>query len=294
MHGIIRRTSYPNTQNIRHLLYNPEIFNKKLFVHDGDLADASSLFRIISQVKPDEIYNFAAMAGVGPSFFEPEYTLDVGAIGVIRMLEALRQVKPDTKFFQASSSHIFGDTLITPQTELVPLQPISPYGIAKAAAHNVLQMYKKAYKMFCCSAIFYAHASTRYSKGFMLSKVVHTVRDIRDGKADKLELGSLDMPMDIGYAKEYAEAAYNITQLDRPDDFIICTSELHTVKECVNEALKQCGLNVDKHLIINESLKRPSEVSILTGDYSKAHDAFGFKPKVKFEELINLMINGDK
>lgn len=292
VHGLIRRTSNPNTRNIRHILYDPEVFNKRFFLHDGDMSDYSSLVRIIKEVQPDEIYNFAAMAGVGPSFDQPEYAIDVGGQGVLRILEALRVEKPDTKFFQATSSHIFGDTYETPQDENTPVQPISPYACAKALGHHLVHYYRVAYDMFCCSAIYYAHSSPRYSEGFLLSKIIHSLWRIQDGVQDKLELGNLDVPMDIGYAPEYMEGTWNIMQQEKPDDFILATGEAHTSREFLEIAFKASGLDMDKHLVINDKLKRKSEVAELIGNANKAKEAFGFNPKVKFKDLVKLMYEG--
>lgn len=283
VHGLFRRISNPNFENI-------EAIKDKIHLHEGDMGDGTSLNRLIAEIKPDEVYNFAAMAGVTPSFKQPEYTLDIGANAVFRLLEAMRIHCPQSKFFQATSSHVFGNTLETPQTEKTKFQPISPYGIAKATAHHILQHYKESYGMFCCSAIFYAHASPRYSKGFLLSKVVHGIWDILDGKTDKLELGNLDVPMDIGYAKEYVEAAFNIMQRDNPDDFIIATGETHTSREFVECAFSAVGLCSCNYLRINDLLRRPSEVGVLVGDYSKAKQAFNFEPKIKFKELVELCV----
>lgn len=288
VHGLIRRTSKPNTQNIRHLLYDQEIFNKRFFLHDGDISDQGSLTRIIKEVQPDEVYNFAAMAGVGPSFTQPEYALDTAGLGVLRLLEAIRTVKPDTKFFQAGSSHIFGDTPAVPQTEVTIKQPISPYGVAKSMGQHLVHYYREAYGMYCCSAIFYAHASPRYSEGFLLSKIIHSLWRIQSGEQQNLELGNLDVEMDIGYAQEFMEAVFNIMHQDKPEDFIICTGETHTSQEFLDAALEVSGVSPDK-VKIDESLKRQSEVSVLVGDYSKANKAFGYKPNIKFKDLVSLM-----
>lgn len=288
VYGMVRRTSRPNTTHLNHILYD-EAYKDRFILKEGDMADQGSLMRLIREVQPDEVYNFAAMAGVGPSFYQPEYALDTGGIGVLRILEAIRLEKPDTKFFQAGSSHIFGDTPTTPQTETTPKQPISPYGVAKAMGQNLVHYYRQAYGMFCCSAIFYAHASPRYSEGFLLSKVIHTIWRIEQGLQKTLEVGDLNTPMDIGYAKEYMEAVYEIMHQDNPDDFIIATGTQHTAQEFLDEAFRVAGLDKAKHVIFNPAYKRPSEVSVLVGDYSKAKDAFGFEPKVTFKELIRLM-----
>jgi len=292
VHGLIRRTSHPNTQNIRHLLYNPEINNKKFFLHDGDLSDAGSLYRIVQEVQPDEIYNFAAMAGVTPSFKQPEYTLEVGLQGVIRLLEVIKNIKKDTKFFQATSSHIFGNTKESPQTEKTVKEPVSPYGIAKAAASDFLKLYREEYGVFACSAIFYAHISPRYSQSFLLSKIIHSVWRILKGEQKVIEVGYLDNPTDVGYAKEYVEAAFNIMQQEKPDDFIICTGETHTAREFIDIVFQEAGLDKEEYVKEKKEYFRP-EVSLLIGDFSKANKTFGYKPKIKYRDLIKIMINGN-
>lgn len=290
VHGFIRRTSNPNTRNIRSLLYNPEIFNKTFFLHDGDLSDSGSLYNVINKVRPTEIYNFACMAGVSPSFYQPEYTIDTGGLAVLRILEAIRYVDPTIKFFQAGSSHIFGNTPESPQTEQTPKQPISPYGLGKALGQQVINYYRQVHGIYACSAIFYAHASPRYSESFLLGKVVHSIWRILKGEQQFFEVGNLDVPTDVGYAKDYVEAAWQMMQLDKPDDFIICTGELHTPREFIDIAFAEAGLSKDK-LKVNESLKRPSEVSILVGDFTKAKEAFGYSPKTSFETLVKTMVN---
>lgn len=281
VHGIMRRVAVPNMKFVKGL---------NITLHEGDLSDPGSIYRIIDKVRPDEFYNFACMAGVAPSFNQFEYTFDTGATAVVRIIEAIRQIDPKIKFFQACSSHIFGDTPVVPQNENTPMQPISPYGLAKASSRMALHMYRRAYGMFVCSAIFYAHASPRYSESFLLSKVVHSIWRIMRGEQEYLEVGNLDVPTDVGYAKDFVEAAYNIMQQEKPDDFVICTGETHTPREFIEIAFKEAGLSLDK-LKINENLKRPSEVSLLVGDFSKANKAFGYKPRISYEELVKLMVH---
>lgn len=281
VHGMMRRVAVPNMKWVP----------KEVILHEGDLSDPGSIYRIINEVRPDEYYNMACMAGVGPSFFQFEYTFDTGATAVVRTLEAIRSIDPKIKFFQACSSHIFGDTPVVPQNEETPMQPISPYGLAKAASRMALHMYRRAYGMYACSAIFYANASPRYSESFLLSKVVHSIKRIIRGEQDKLEVGFLDVPTDVGYSKEYAEAAYQIMQQPEPDDFILCTGVTHTAREFIDIAFKEANLDKEKYVIENPSLKRPSEVSVLVGDYSKAKNAFGFDPQVDYESLVKLMVS---
>lgn len=280
VHGMVRRTSFLNDRFIKNL---------DITVHEGDMADPGTLTRLIKEIQPDEVYNFAAMAGVGPSFFQPEYALEIGGLGVLRLLEAIRHYCPKAKFFQASSSHIFGDTPVSPQSEITPLQPISPYGIAKAMGHLLVHQYRTNYGIHACSGIFYAHASPRYSEGFLLSKIVHAVRRIKKREQETLELGDLSTEMDFGYAKEYMEAAYNLMQLEDPTDLIIATGKIHTAEEFMKTCFDVAGLDYKKHVKYNKDLKRPSEVSVLVGDISKARMFIQFEPKVKFRELIEMM-----
>jgi len=237
------------------------------------------------------VYNFAAMPGVGPSFSQPEYTMNVSGVAVVRLLEAIKLLTPKTKFFQASSSHMFGDTEETPQTEKTVFSPISPYALAKTLAHNTVGYYRKIHNIFACSAIFYAHASPRYSEGFLLSKAIHSIWKIKKDEQKTLEVGNLNVPLDVGYAKEYMEAVFKIMQLKKPDDFILATGEARRPKEIIKDAFNIAGLDIKKHLVINDNLKRITEVSVLTGDYSKAKKAFGFKPKVKSHELMQIMFD---
>ena len=256
VYGLMRRTSSPNLSHIKDFKDNP-----KFKIYEGDMGDTGCLYKLVKEIMPDEIYNFAAMAGVSPSFNQPEYCFEIGALAVIRFLEVIKQIKPDAKFLQATSSHIFGDIKTYPQTETSPLSPISPYGLAKTSAHHAVNYYRSSQGMFVCSAIFYAHASPRYSESFLLSKVVHGIRKILKGEQKTLEVGNIDNPLDVGYAKEYMEASYKILQNDKPDDYIIATGELHTPREFIEKSFEFAGLDIKKYLRINNSLKRP-EVSI--------------------------------
>lgn len=293
VHGLIRRTAQPNTQNIRHLLYNEDVFGKNFFLHDGDLMDSGSLLRIISQVQPDEVYNLAAMAGVGPSFKQSNYAIETNGVVTNTILEIIKHTNPKIKFFQAGSSHIFGDTKETPQNEETKHQPISPYGLGKSLAVQTTRYYREARELFACSGIYYANVSPRYSESFLLGKIIHSIWRILRGEQSFMELGNLDVPSEYGYAVDVALASWQMLQLNKPEDFIISTGKLHTPREFIELAFKEAGLDKDKYIRINESLKRPSEVGILTGDHSKATRTWGYMPSIEFEDLVKIMVRGE-
>lgn len=280
VHGLVRRTSIPHLHFLKGL---------KLTLHEGDLADFSSLSRIIKEVQPDEVYNFGAMAGVSPSFKQPIYTIESCGTTVANVLEAVRQNCPTAKVFQASSSHIFGDTKVSPQNEDTPTQPISPYGCGKALGHNLCRHYRNSYGMFIVSGILYAHASPRYSEQFLLGKISKFIKEVKENPDLVLEVGDIDNPMDISYAKDIVEAIYEAMQLPEGHDFVLGSGEAHTPREVIDLVFNELGLDKEKNLKYNSALKRPSEVSPLIADYSKANKMFGYKPKTSFYELIKLM-----
>lgn len=283
VHGMYRRSATGNTRNIKHIL-------DKITLHKGDLADVTSLYRIISKVQPDEIYNEADQDHVAWSYDIPAYSYDITASAVGRVLEIIKQVNPKIKFFQPLSSTMFGDTKEIPQKETTPFAPQSPYACAKLLAHYLAKYYREVHGMFVCTAIFYNHDSPRRSEEYLLHKICASTVRISKGLQHKMTIGALDLRVDIGYAKEYMEAAWQIMQQNTPDDFIISTGETHTIKEFIDEAFKQAGLNSEGLVEIDPTFARPGKQVELVGDITKARKAFGFSPKIKFAELIRILI----
>lgn len=289
VHGLVRRASTFNIERIKHLLNYPHK-NEKLFLHYGDLSDSGSINEIFSKTTPDEIYNLAAQSHVRVSFDVPEYTSDVTGLGTLRMLEAMRRYAPKAKFYQASSSEMFGKVKETPQNELTPFNAQSPYGIAKVFAHETACRYRDAYGLFISCGILFNHESPRRGENFVTKKIVQCVVRIKAGLQDKLYLGNLNAKRDWGYAPEYVEAMWRMLQLKKPDDFVIATGETHTVKEFVDAAFKRAGIkNYKKYIEIDERYYRPNEVNLLCGDAFKARKVLKWRPKTKFAELVNIM-----
>ena len=294
VHGIIRRASVFNTERIDHLSKYREGKKAKLFLHYGDLADASSINAIMSEIKLDEIYNLGAQSHVRISFDIPEYTADVTGLGTLRMLEAMRYYAPKAKFYQASSSEMFGEVKETPQKETTPFNAQSPYGIAKVFAHETACRYRDTYGLFVSCGILFNHESPRRGENFVTRKITQGIARIKVGLQDKLYLGNLNAKRDWGYAPEYVEAMWLILQQKKPDDFVIATGEAHTVREFVEEAFKIAGIkNWQKYIAIDERFYRPNEVNLLQGDASKAKKFLGWQPKVKFKKLIEIMLEND-
>lgn len=295
VHGLVRRSSYGygNLRNIIHLVRDENIYRKKLFLYAGDLSDASSLHRIIKEVQPDEIYNLAAQADVMESFLMPEYSVEVNGIGVIRLLEAVRQIKPDTKFYQASTSELFGAVEETPQNEKTRFNPQSPYSIGKYVGFQAVKKYREMHGLFACNGILFNHASERRGDDYLDRKVTKAVARIKLGLQNELRLGNLEAKRDWGYAKEYVEAMWAMLQQKEPDDYVLGTGETHTVEEWVKTAFEAVGLNWKDYVVSDPSLYRPAEVDILRADYSKAKEKLNFEPKVRFKELIEIMVNHD-
>ncbi len=293
VHGMIRRSATGNTKNIDHLLQNPDIFGKLFFTHKGDLADTTSIYRIINEVKPDEIYNEADQDHVSWSFAIPDYSYNITGAAVGRILEIIRQVDPKIKFFQPCSSNMFGNPVETPQKETTPFRPQSPYACAKILSFELARHYRRAYGMFASTAIFYNHESPRRTEEYVTRKITASAARIKAGVQKTLALGSLDAKIDWGYAKEYMEAAWTILQQERPDDFIIATGEIHSVREFLEEAFNLLDLDPYKYTTFDTKLIRPSSTGILIGDISKAKATFNFEPKVKFKELVGLMVKED-
>lgn len=291
VHGIVRRISQPNFSNI------PKEEQEKITFHTGDMLDSQSLFRIIQDVSPDEIYNFAAMSQVRDSYDHPTITQDINANGLLRILEAVRLVYPIKhyypKIYQACSSEMFGKVQETPQSEKTAFYPRSPYGSSKVTAYNHARIWREAYGMPISCGILFNHESPRRGPAFLSRKVCIAVAEIAKGKRDKLILGNLEAKRDWGYAKEYVEWIYRIMQ-HTPDDFVIATGETHSVREFVIEAFKVAGIeNWEDNVEYDKSLIRPAEVDLLLGDSTKSKEILGFEPKVKFKELVKIMVEAE-
>lgn len=285
VHGMIRRSSTPNTRRIDHLLDHIQL-------RQGDITDANGLASILKEVKPDEIYNLAAMSHVRHSYDVPEYTQQVTGLGCEKLLGAMRNVCPDAKFYQASSSEMFGKVQETPQRETTPFYPRSPYGRAKVYAFNAARSYREGYGMRVYNGILFNHESPRRGDEFLSKKVVKAAVAIKQGKQSHVTLGNLEAKRDWGYAKEYVEWIYRIVQ-GEPDDFVICTGETHTVREFVAETFQCLGLNWEEWVRYDSNLSRAAEVDLLQGDYSKSKALLGFEPKIRFKELIKLMVEAE-
>jgi len=289
VHGIIRAAATDNTKNIKHII-------DKVYLHKGDLGDPLSIYKAIKKVQPEELYNEADQDHVAWSYDTAAYSYDITGAAVGRFLEMIKEINPKIKYFQPASSNIFGEVgdETKSHTEQTPLNPTSPYGIGKAMAFIATKAYRNSNGLFASTAIFYNHESIRRSQKYFTRKVTRAAVEISKGLRNKLEVGDLDLKVDWGYAKEYMEAAWNIMQLDKPDDFIICTGEVHSLREFLDEAFKQVGLDYKDYVEINPKFKRPAKTSTLRGDYSKAKKTFGFNPKFRFKDIIRMLIENDK
>ena len=293
VHGVIRRTSSFNTQRIDHLYQDPHIPGTRMFLDHGDLSDSTSLNTILRQVVPDEIYNLGAQSHVRVSFDVPEYTTDVTAVGTVRILEAIRELGIRPKFYQASSSEMFGKVVETPQTETTPFYPRSPYACAKVFAYHTTVNYREAYGLFACNGILFNHESERRGETFVTRKITRAATRIKMGLQDKLFLGNLDAKRDWGYAKDYVEAMWLMMQAEKSDDYVIATGETHSVKEFVQEVFSYLDMDWKEYVQIDPWYYRPSEVDFLQGDSTKARKELGWEPKVGFHELVRLMVDHD-
>ncbi len=295
VHGVIRRASTFNTSRIDHLYQDPHVNGVKLFLHYGDLADSVQMVKLLYDLQPDEIYNLGAQSHVRVSFDVPEYTGDVVGVGAVRILEAIREAKlvNKTKYYQASSSEMFGKVQEVPQTETTPFWPRSPYGCAKMYAHWLTVNYRESYDLFACSGILFNHESPRRGETFVTRKITRAATRIKMGLQEKLYLGNLDAKRDWGYAKEYVEMMWLMLQQDEPDDYVIATNETHTVKEFVQETFAQLDLDWEKYVDYDDRYERPAEVDLLIGDPAKAKKQLGWEPKVKFKELVKIMTEAD-
>ncbi len=293
VHGIIRRASTFNTERIDHLYQDPHINGVKLFLHYGDIADSTNLIKLLYRLEPDEIYHLAAQSHVRVSFDIPEYTGDVTGLGTIRILEAIRETGLKTKFYQASSSEMYGKVRDTPQSETTPFYPRSPYGAAKVYSYWVTVNYRESYGMFACNGILFNHESPRRGETFVTRKITRAAAHIKAGLQDKLYLGNLDAKRDWGYAKEYVEAMWLMLQQDEPDDYVIATGEAHSVGQFLEEAFSYAGLDWRKHVEIDPKYYRPAEVDLLVGDARKAKKKLGWEAGTKFKNLVRLMMDAD-
>jgi GDPmannose 4,6-dehydratase len=287
VHGMIRRISQPRLDNLANVI-------DKVRLHTGDMTDASSLFRIIKEVQPDEIYNLAAMSQVRDSYDHPEVTQDINAGGLLRIMEACRTLQIDPRIYQACSSEMFGKVQETPQRETTKFYPRSPYGASKVSAFNCARVWREAYgtKVYC--GILFNHESPRRGEAFLSRKVCKAVAEFATGRTEPLKLGNLDAKRDWGYAKEYVEWIHTILQHPMPDDFVIATGETHSVKEFVEVAFAHVGItDWEKHVEYDRSLTRPAEVDLLCGDATKSKEILGFEPKVKFRELVKIMVDAE-
>ncbi|MBW3590208.1 MAG: GDP-mannose 4,6-dehydratase [Actinobacteria bacterium] len=292
VHGIVRRSSSFNTERLDDIYRDPHESGVRLFNHYGDLGDSTSLVNLIRDLKPDEVYNLAAQSHVKVSFEIPEYTGDVTGVGVIRILEALRLSGVDARFYQASSSEMFGAAQ-PPQNEDTPFHPRSPYGVAKVMGYWATVNYREAYEMFATNGILFNHESVRRGETFVSRKITRAVARIKAEMQDKLYLGNLEAKRDWGLAPEFVEAMWMMLQHDEPDDFVIATGEAHSVKEFVEVAFGHAGLEWEKYVEIDPRYFRPSEVDHLRGDASKAKKVLGWEPKTSFEDLAKLMVDDD-
>ncbi|NCY21226.1 GDP-mannose 4,6-dehydratase [bacterium] len=293
VHGIIRRSSSFNTERIDAIYKDRHERGTQLFLHYGDLSDPSSLIKILGETQPDEIYNLAAQSHVRVSFDIPEFTGDVTAIGTVRLLDAMRQVTPKARFYQASSSEMYGMVQEVPQKETTPFYPRSPYAAAKMYSHWITVNYRESYALHATSGILFNHESPRRGETFVTRKITRAVARIKAGLQDKLFLGNLGAKRDWGYAPEYVEAMWRMLQQDKPDDYVVATGETHTVQEFLDVAFARAGLDPKKHVAFDERYLRPAEVDLLIGDASKAKKKLGWEPKVKFKQLAEIMVDAD-
>ena len=310
VHGIIRRSSSFNTFRIDHIYNNPEYLNKRFFLHYGDLTDSSNLNRLVEKIHPDEIYNLGAQSHVQVSFEVPEYTAEVDGIGTLRFLDSIRETGIKTKFYQASTSELYGLVQEVPQTERTPFYPRSPYAVAKLYSFWITVNYREAYNLFACNGILFNHESERRGKTFVTRKITVGASKILLGLQDVLLMGNLDSRRDWGYAPEYVEGMWRIMQATEPEDYVLATNETHTVKEFIEETFKVLGeqirwegSGIDEKGILKSTGKtvvaidpryfRPTEVDLLIGDYSKARKNLGWEPKTRFTDLVRIMAKAD-
>lgn len=293
VHGIIRRASTFNTGRLDPIYENPQSPKSRLRLHYGDLADGSNLARLIGKIQPDEIYNLAAQSHVRVSFDAPEYTADVTATGTVRLLEAIRETGIKTRFYQASSSEMYGMVREVPQTERTPFYPRSPYGCAKVFSYWITVNYRESYGLHISNGILFNHESPRRGETFVTRKITRAVAHIKAGLQEKLYLGNLDAKRDWGYAKEYVEAMWLMLQQEKGDDYVVATNETHSVQEFLEAAFGHVNMDWQKYVAIDPRYHRPAEVDLLIGDASKAKRVLNWEPKTKFVDLVKLMVDAD-
>ena len=293
VHGIIRRASTFNTSRIEHLYKDPHVNGVRLFLHYGDLADALNLTRLIDRVGPDEIYHLGAQSHVRVSYDIPEYTGDVTGLGTIRILEAIREAKVAARFYQASSSEMYGKVQAVPQIETTPFWPRSPYAVAKVYAYWATVNYRESYGMHASNGILFNHEGPRRGETFVTRKITRAVAAIKQGKADSIFLGNLDAKRDWGFAPEYVEGMWRMLQQAEGDDYVLATNETHSVKEFVQVAFAHVGLDWEKYVKYDARYERPAEVDLLIGDPAKAKAKLGWEPRTKFKDLVRIMVDSD-
>jgi len=293
VHGIIRRASTFNTSRIDHLYTDPHVHGVHLFLHYGDLSDSLNLTRLIDRIGPDEIYHLGAQSHVRVSFDIPENTGDIVALGAIRILEAIREAKVQARFYQASSSEMFGKVQAVPQTETTPFWPRSPYAVAKVYAYWATVNYRESYGMHASNGILFNHESPRRGETFVTRKITRAVAAIKKGKQKELFLGNLDAKRDWGYAPEYVEGMWRMLQQPEADDYVLATNETHSVKEFVVEAFSHVGLDWEKYVKYDARYERPAEVELLIGDPAKAKAKLGWEPTTRFKDLVRIMVDAD-
>ena len=293
VHGIIRRSSSFNTERIDHLYQDPHVNGVRLFLHYGDMADSSNLMRIVHELNPDEVYNLAAQSHVRVSFDSPEFTGDVDALGTMRLLEAIRLTGVKTRFYQASTSELFGKVQEIPQRETTPFYPRSPYGVAKLYSFWAVKNYREAYGLHASNGILFNHESPRRGETFVTRKITRAVSRIKLGLQHELFMGNVNAQRDWGYAGDYVEGMWRMLQQDNPGDYVLATGEMHSVKEFLAEAFGYVGLDWEQYVRHDSRYERPSEVDQLLGDSTKARTVLGWEPKVTFKELVKMMVDAD-
>ena len=293
VHGVIRRASTFNTGRLDDIYSDPHDSKARLFLHYGDLSDGSAMVRLLGKIQPEEIYNLAAQSHVRVSFDSPEYTADITATGTVRLLEAIRETGLKPRFYQASSSEMYGLVQEVPQKETTPFYPRSPYGCAKVYSYWITVNYRESYGLHASNGILFNHESPRRGETFVTRKITRAIARIKVGLQNKLFLGNLDAKRDWGYAKEYVEAMWLMLQQEQPDDYVIATNETHSIREFLEIAFGHAGLDWNKYVEIDPRYFRPAEVELLIGDYSKAKQKLGWEPKTKCADLARLMVDAD-